>query len=129
MKWGFFTPQHILTLILAAAMITGLYYILKNKSHKIQTAVLFLLSLSGIAAIIYNLVTWGSPLEYLPLHLCSINALILPVAVLTRNKTLGNLLHIVLTIVSAPMMASGSWILSLFLWACLLMASLKKLKI
>ncbi len=86
------TPQHILTLVLAAAMIIVLYYGLKNKSQKIQTAVLFPLSLSGIAAIIYNLVTWGSPLEYLPLHLCSINALILPVVVLTRNKALGNLL-------------------------------------
>ena len=92
MKWGFFTPQHILTLVLAAAIITGLYYGLKGKSQKIQTAVLLPLSLSGIAAIIYNLVTWGSPLEYLPLHLCSINAMLLPVAVLTRNKTLGNLL-------------------------------------
>jgi uncharacterized membrane protein YwaF len=92
MKWGFFTPQHILTLVLAAVMITSLYYILKNKSQKIQTAVLFPLSLSGIAAIVYNLVTWGSPLEYLPLHLCSINAILLPIVVLTRNKTLGNLL-------------------------------------
>ncbi len=92
MKWGFFTPQHILTLVLAAVIITGLYYGLRNKSQKFQTAVLFPLSLSGIAAIIYNLVTWGSPLEYLPLHLCSINALILPIVVLTRNKTLGNLL-------------------------------------
>ena len=92
MKWGFMTPQHIQTLVLAAVMILALYYGLKNRSQKVQTAVLFPLSLSGIAAIIYNLVTWGSPLEYLPLHLCSVNALILPVAVLTRNKTLGNLL-------------------------------------
>ena len=92
MKWGFFTPQHILTLVLAAVMITGLYYGLKNKSEHIQTAVLFPLSLSGIAAIVYNLVTWGSPLEYLPLHLCSINAMLLPVVLLTRSKTLGNLL-------------------------------------
>lgn len=32
---------------------------------------------------------WGSPYEYLPLHLCSLTALVLPVAVFT---TLGNLL-------------------------------------
>lgn len=92
MKWGFFTPQHMLTLALAALMITGAYWGLKNKSQKIQTAVLFPLSLSGIAAIVYNLLRWGSPLEYLPLHLCSINAMLLPIVVLTRNKTLGNLL-------------------------------------
>ena len=92
MKWGFFTPTHILTLVLAAAMVIGLYYGLKNKSQKIQTMVLFPLSLSGIAAIIFNLVRWGSPLEYLPLHLCSINAMLLPIAVLTRSTRLGNLL-------------------------------------
>ena len=92
MKWGFFTPTHILTLVLAAAMVTALYYGLKNKSQKVQTMVLFPLSLSGIAAIIFNLLRWGSPLEYLPLHLCSINAMLLPIAVLTRNKTIGNLL-------------------------------------
>lgn len=92
MKWGFVTPAHILTLVLAAVLITGLYYGLKNKSQKFQTAVLFTLSLSGIAAILFNLLRWGSPLEYLPLHLCSLNAMILPVAVLTRSKTLGNLL-------------------------------------
>lgn len=92
MKWGFFTPQHILTLVLAAAMITALYVGLRSKSQKVQTAVLFPLSLSGVAAILYNLLRWGSPLEYLPLHLCSVNAILLPIVVLTRNKTLGNLL-------------------------------------
>ena len=44
------------------------------------------------------------------------------------SEKLGNVLHIVLTIVSAPMLASGYWVLSLFLWACLLMVSLKILK-
>ena len=94
MKWGFFTPAHILTLALAAAMLLGLYYLLKNKSRRVQTAVLFCLSCSGIAAIVYNLLRWDSPLEYLPLHLCSINAMILPVVVLTRSKTWGNLLMV-----------------------------------
>ena len=56
-------------------------------------------------------------------------ALILNFVLAVGSETLGNLLHIVLTIVSAPMMASGYWVLSLFLWACLLMASLRKLKI
>lgn len=92
MQWGFFSPVHIATLLLAALMIWGLYMILKRRSAKCQTLVLGILSFSGIGAIIYNLVTWGSPWEYLPLHLCSINALLLPVTVFTRNKTMGNLL-------------------------------------
>ena len=44
------------------------------------------------------------------------------------SETLGNILHYILVIVSAPMICSGCWVLSLFLWACLLMASLKILK-
>ena len=92
MEWGFCTPAHIISLVAAALMVLALYWILKNKSPKVQLWVLFPLSCSGIAAIIFNLLRWGSPLDYLPLHLCSLNALILPFAVLTRNKTIGNLL-------------------------------------
>ena len=43
-----------------------------------------------------------------------------------RSEALGNVLHALLTVVGAPMIASGHWALSLFLWACLLVASLKK---
>lgn len=92
MKWGSFGVVHIATLALAALMILGLYFALRKASRKTQTIVLGVLSFSGIGAIIYNLVTWGSPVEYLPLHLCSINAILLPIVVFTRNKTLGNLL-------------------------------------
>ena len=92
MEWGFFTPAHILSLAAAALIVIGLYWVLKNKSPKVQMWVMFPLSCSGIAAIIYNLLRWGAPLSYLPLHLCSLNALILPIAVLNRNKTLSNLL-------------------------------------
>ena len=40
------------------------------------------------------------------------------------SDALGLFLHGMLTIVSAPMLCSGYWALSLFLWACLLIASL-----
>lgn len=92
MKWGSFGAVHIASLLLAAAIIAGLYFSLRKASGKTQTIVLGALSFSGIAAIIFNLVAWGSPVEYLPLHLCSINAILLPIVVFTRNKTLGNLL-------------------------------------
>ena len=42
------------------------------------------------------------------------------------SETLGLILHYVLTIVSSPMICSGHWALSLFLWACLLVASLRR---
>lgn len=92
MIWGTFSITHIVSLIVGCLLIIGLYFVLKNKSEKIQVNVLFLLSLSGVAAILYNLIKWNSPLEYLPLHLCSLNAVILPIAVKTKSKILNNLL-------------------------------------
>lgn len=52
--------------------------------------------------------------------------LILNFVLAVSAETLGNILHYILVVVSAPMICSGYWVLSLFLWACLLMASLKK---
>lgn len=92
MLWGSFGVVHILSLLIGAGIIVGLYYLLRRFQAKTQILVLGILSFSGIAAIVFNLVTWGSPYEYLPLHLCSLTALVLPVAVFTRSKTLGNLL-------------------------------------
>ena len=54
--------------------------------------------------------------------------LILNFVLAVSSETLGNILHYILAVVSAPMICSGYWVLSLFLWACLLMASLKLLK-
>ena len=54
--------------------------------------------------------------------------LILNFILAVSSETLGNALHSILTVVSAPMICSGYWVLSLFLWACLLMVSLKKSK-
>ena len=44
------------------------------------------------------------------------------------SEALGDLLHGMLVVVSAPMVCSGYWALSLFLWACLMMESLKLLR-
>ena len=92
MLWGTFTLAHFITLVLAAGMLAGLYFLLRHRSRKTQTAVLGVLSFLGIAAIIYELAAKNAPLANLPLHLCSINAMLLPVVVFTKNKTLGNLL-------------------------------------
>ena len=92
MVWGSFTPAHILSLALGGLGLWGLYLALRRASRKVQIAVLGALSFAGIAAIMFNLLAWGAPLDYLPLHLCSLNAMVLPVAVLSRNKTLCNLL-------------------------------------
>lgn len=54
--------------------------------------------------------------------------LVLNFVLAVGSETLGNILHYVLVVVSSPMIASGHWALSLFLWACLLMVSLKRLR-
>ncbi len=92
MTWGTFGTVHIISLAISALIITALYFILKKCSEKVQTAVLGVLSFSGVSAIIFNLLAWNSPLEYLPFHLCSLTAMVLPFAVFTKSKILNNLL-------------------------------------
>ena len=54
--------------------------------------------------------------------------LVVNVASAFRSVLWGNIVHTVLVIVSSPMICSGYWALSLFLWACLLVISVKLLK-
>ena len=54
--------------------------------------------------------------------------LILNFLTVYSSEALGQISHYVLIIVSCPMICSGRWVLSLFLWACLLTASLRQLK-
>jgi len=44
------------------------------------------------------------------------------------SESLGSVVYYILVIVSSPMVCSGHWAMSLFLWACLLMVSLTQLK-
>lgn len=62
-------------------------------------------------------------------------SLLLTVALLLCNfltvfgsETVGDILYTLLVIVSSPMVCSGYWALSLFLWACLLFAAMAQLK-
>lgn len=41
-------------------------------------------------------------------------------------ESVGNALHAALTIVSAPMLCGSAYVLSLFLWGCLLMGAIHK---
>ena len=47
---------------------------------------------------------------------------------LGAGQALGDGLYAALVILSSPMVCSGYWLLSLFLWACLLVVSLEILK-
>lgn len=52
--------------------------------------------------------------------------LIFNIVFAARTAAVGNALHALLVLVSAPMMTAGAWVVSLFLWACLLVASIYK---
>ena len=65
----------------------------------------------------------------------SLASLILTAALIIANflsalapAWLGNFLHGMLVVVSVPMVCSGYWTLSLFLWACLMVCSTRILK-
>ncbi len=92
MLWGTFGIVHISSLIIALVTCIGIFFALKSMNNKARYILLLILSCSGISAIIFNLLTWGSPLEYLPLHMCSITAILLPIVLLTRNNMIGNVL-------------------------------------
>ena len=91
MTWGTFTLQHILSLAAIVVFAVSLYFILMRLPDRAKTWVLFAVSLFGVAAVLYDLFRWGQPLLYLPLHLCSLNALIIPFAVLTKGKVASHL--------------------------------------
>ena len=66
------------------------------------------------------------------LSICSLTLTVIVFAAnviaLGASTEVGNTLHDLLNLVSAPMFCSQYWILSLFLWSCLLSASFTKLK-
>ncbi len=91
--WGApFGTVHLVTLAIAAVLIVGFYFLLKYLPERVRYIFLLVLSFSGIVAVVYNLMAWGSPLEYLPFHMCSITAILLPIATISRNRYMGNLL-------------------------------------
>ena len=76
------------------------------------------------------LLIWGQRKQVRIISLCSLGAsLVLLVAnffSVLASKAVGDALYILLVVVSSPMVCSQYWVLSLFLWACLLMATFLK---
>lgn len=74
-----------------------------------------------------------APKQLLRLRLVCAASLILTFAALVTSfltapagEKVGSLVHELLALVSAPMLCSQYWALSLFLWACLFMATIVK---
>ena len=88
MAWGHFSIAHCVSLLAAAMLFAGLYFGLRKASERLQTVILGILSFSGIVALLHNWIRWGD----LPLQLCSLTAMLLPILVFTKNDVIGNLL-------------------------------------
>lgn len=77
----------------------------------------------------------GNPAAAIVVRNLSIASLVLSALLIVANflsalagAWLGSFLHILLVIVSSPMVCSGFWALSLFLWACLMIAAARIVK-
>lgn len=76
------------------------------------------------------LLYWGKSKQIRLICICSLGtSLVLLVAnffSVLASPAVGRVLNTLLMILSTPMFCSGYWVLSLFLWACLLMATFLK---
>lgn len=88
MVWGHFSAAHWISLVAAVMIFACLYFGLRKASQTVQNIVLGILSFSGIVALLHNWIRWGD----LPLQLCSLTAMLLPILVFTKNDVIGNLL-------------------------------------
>lgn len=98
----------LLTLLSLAFFIPGfllLYYSLREGDRKTRKTI----RLISAASLVLTLLTLvGNFLSVL------------------ASAFVGNILYVVLLFVSAPMISSGYWVVSIFLWACLLIGSFLK---
>ena len=58
----------------------------------------------------------------------TLGLIILNIVCAMGSEALGGILNSILIVVSSPMICAGSWALSLFLWACLMVVSLSLLR-
>lgn len=97
--------------------------------------VLALLSFLPPCLLLYLAVRVGNRRDILLIRNLSALSLGLTLAALIANfltafssEAVGQIFYHILIIVSSPMVCSGHWAMSLFLWACLLTVSLGQLK-
>ena len=57
----------------------------------------------------------------------TLSLIVVTFASATGSQALGTVLHYALGILSAPMFCAGIWVLPIFLWACLFIASFPKI--
>lgn len=90
----YYSLPHLSMLLISPIIVITLYYILRNKTKKTQSIVLFVLAiLNALLYLSYKLAmafTYDTfiILNELPLHLCNLNLVLIPIAIATKNKLL-----------------------------------------
>ena len=97
----------LLALIGVAFFVPGGYLLYQAVQAKDQKTILLIRKISALSLIL--------TLVFLVLNILSV----------LWSEVLGNILYGILVIVSSPMVCCGSYALSIFLWACLLIAGIK----
>ena len=73
------------------------------------------------------LLSWGQRKQVRIISLCSLGATLLLLVAnffsVLASELVGDVLYALLVLISSPMVCSQYWVLSMFLWACLLMAT------
>jgi uncharacterized membrane protein YwaF len=100
----YFSIQHLLNVLYIPAIVVAFYYIFRNKSEKTKTWALLGLSIFNIIIftinkfVLFRVFDDLEVLNELPLHLCNMNLILIPVALLTKNKLLMGYTYYVATI-------------------------------
>lgn len=92
-----FTPQHIITILITLASPIVFYFILKPMNVKVSDTILVIFSFIGLSGVLGNLLIGiheGTLMYKLPFHLCSWNAMLLPFAVIKKNRTICSMLSV-----------------------------------
>lgn len=101
MRVEYYNLFHICMIFLPIIVFVLVYFPLKNKSDKTKTIALYILSSISIVLFVaykidmslhYRGFRW---VENLPLQLCNINILLIPIALATKSKTLSSFLFYV----------------------------------
>lgn len=92
-KMQYFNIAHIAWLILCPVIILSVYFIFRHRSQKAKFWALMGMCIFNICLYLpykfYMCIKIGSPiLNELPLHLCSFNLILMPIALMCKNKKL-----------------------------------------
>ena len=97
----YYTPSHLMMLLVAPILFCIFYFALRNKTEKTKRIVLLCLAIvNALMYIAYKIVMAFTfdvfiILKELPLHLCNLNLILIPLAILTNNKLLMSYLYYV----------------------------------